>query len=137
MVRCLLPSGRALRYPRLRLEDRERVIRYLDEMGETAEFTPEEPSLVYGQDNVLYGSKLVENVVQATARDLLAEAILCIESRGLSVVFHVHDEVAVMAPTEKADEAKWIVEEEMTRVPTWATGLPIAAEVQVAERYGK
>jgi DNA polymerase bacteriophage-type len=137
VVRCWLPSGRALRYPRLRLVNTPRTIRFLGVNGEQAEFTPDGPSLVYGRDTVLYGGKLCENVVQATARDLLVEAILRLERLGFPVLFHVHDEVIVEVTTERAEEAKVAVGQELNRIPAWASGLPIACEVRQADNYHK
>ena len=132
-----LPSGRALRYPGLRFDDAPRSISYLDEIGQTAEFTPEGPSLIYGSGIPLYGGKLAENVVQATARDLLVEAILRLEQRGIEVLFHVHDEIIAQVPEEQSEEAERLVKQEMTTVPPWAGDLPLACEVKSCRRYGK
>lgn len=93
------------------------------------------PSISYlGQNQVTkkweriesYGGKLVENIVQATARDCLAEAIERLEKAGYPVVFHIHDEIVVDAPPGKQDleEMKRI----MAEVPTWAEGLPLDAD---------
>lgn len=73
-----------------------------------------------------YGGKLVENIVQATARDCLAEAIERLEKAGYPVVFHIHDEIVVDAPPGKQDleEMKRL----MAEVPTWAEGLPLDAD---------
>ena len=137
VVLLRLPSGRSLRYADLRLSIENRVIKHLDRNGELAEFTPGGSSLVYGEKVSLYGGKLCENVVQATARDLLVEAILRLESVGLPVLFHVHDEVVCEIPAEAANLALDSVERELSRTPAWASGLPVACEVQVADRYGK
>ena len=51
-----------------------------------------------------YGGKMVENIVQAIARDCLAETLKRIDARGLQVVFHVHDEVIIDAPMETTVE---------------------------------
>jgi DNA polymerase len=137
ITRVWLPSGRALRYAHLRMEDTQRTIRYLDDWGEESEFTPDGPSLMYGHGTVLYGGKLCENVVQAVARDLLVEAVLRVEARGFHVLFHVHDEVIVEVESTRTDEAQRAVEEELSWAPTWAQGLPIGCEVKSAERYQK
>ena len=132
-----LPSGRAVRYPDLRLEQVQRTIPYLDQNGHEAEFMPQGPALRYGTEDCLYGGKICENVVQATARELLVEAILRLESHGQIVLFHVHDELIVETPATNADEVAAVVRSEMTRVPGWAAGLPIDCEVHVPTRYGK
>ena len=132
-----LPSGRSLRYPDLCPSAESRVIKHLDRNGELAEYTPSGSSLVYADMVPLYGGKLCENVVQATARELLVEAILRLESLGLPVLFHVHDEVICEVPAEAADLALETVRSELSRTPAWASGLPVACEVQIADRYGK
>lgn len=78
-----------------------------------------------------YGGKLTENVTQATARDVLAEALVRLEKAGVPVVSHVHDEVLA----ETTDQGT--VVSIMTKNPRWAVGLPLAAEADVMYRYGK
>ena len=84
-----LPSGRTMRYARARLVDRTgEIISYMDDEGEDAEFETDGPGIVYGtrMDNGkdvgihLYGGKIVENIVQAAARDIMVEMML---QRGL------------------------------------------------------
>jgi DNA polymerase len=93
--------------------------------------------MLYGTRAFLYGGKLCENIVQAVARDLLVEAVLRLESRGIRVLFHVHDEVVVEAESVRVKEVQQAVEQELARVPEWANGLPIACEVKAMERYKK
>ena len=78
-----------------------------------------------------YGGRLTENVTQATARDLLAEALIRMDEAGIPVVAHVHDEI--VAETE---DSKLVVKL-MIENPHWATSLPIGAEGFVTERYRK
>ena len=69
-----------------------------------------------------YGGKLTENIVQATARDCLAEVLDRIDRNGLPVVFHVHDEVVVEAA--RPEVLREI--EDIFSVPMpWAPGLPL------------
>ena len=73
-----------------------------------------------------YGGKLVENIVQATARDLLAEAITRIENAGHRIVMHIHDEVVIDEPINSGITVADICAL-MNELPEWAEGLPIDA----------
>lgn len=82
-----------------------------------------------------YGGKLAENITQAVARDCLAEAIENLSAVGYPVVFHIHDEVVIETASDKA-HLKDVVEI-MSRVPSWAQGLPLNAEGWVNEFFKK
>jgi DNA polymerase len=137
VTKVWLPSGRALRYENLRLGTSRQSIRYLRDDGMEDEFVPNVPSMIYGREAHIYGGKLCENVVQATARDLLVEAILRLEASGLRVLFHVHDEVVVEVAESDADLAEHTVNAELSHQPSWAPGLPVKCEVQIATHYTK
>lgn len=83
----------------------------------------------------MYAGKYVENITQATARDLLAEALLRLERAGLDVVAHVHDEVIVEVPKNSVGVKD--VEAIMNRVPDWAFGLPISSSGYRGDFYYK
>ncbi len=82
-----------------------------------------------------YGGKLVENVVQAIARDCLAIAIEHLEDAGFPVVFHVHDEVVIDCPADHADLDK--VVQLMTLPIPWAKDLPLNADGWVGDYFRK
>lgn len=76
-----------------------------------------------------YGGKIVENVVQAIARDCLAQAIEHLEAAGYPVVFHVHDEVVIdIAPFADEEEMLDSVVKIMSTPIPWAPGLPLGAD---------
>lgn len=82
-----------------------------------------------------YGGKLVENVVQAIARDCLAEAIERLEGAGYTVVFHVHDEVVIECTPDRADLGR--VSGIMCQPLPWAPELPLGADGWIGEFYRK
>ena len=82
-----------------------------------------------------YGGKLVENCVQAIARDCLAIAIERLEAAGFPVVFHIHDEVVVDCPAEKADLDE-VVRLMSLPIP-WAPDLPLNADGWVGDFFRK
>lgn len=82
-----------------------------------------------------YGGKLVENCVQAIARDCLAEAVTRLEAAGYPVVFHVHDEVVLEVPETDADLDK--VVEIMSQPMPWAPDLPLGADGWIGKYYRK
>lgn len=84
-----------------------------------------------------YGGKLVENVVQAIARDCLAEALLRLDEAGYDIVMHVHDEVVVEIDADKADEECKTISDIMGREIDWAAGLPLAADAYHTQYYRK
>lgn len=81
-----------------------------------------------------YGAKLVENIVQATSRDLLAEAMRRLEATGNMVVMHIHDEAVIDAPFNQSLDT---MVQLMTKVPDWANGLILNAAGFVSDFYKK
>ena len=82
-----------------------------------------------------YGGKLVENCVQAIARDCLAQAIEHLEEAGLPVIFHIHDEVVIDCPPDAATLEE--VVRIMSRPIPWAPGLPLGADGWVGTYFKK
>lgn len=82
-----------------------------------------------------YGGKLVENICQATARDLLCHAMIQLERAGFPIVMHVHDEVVIEVKPEDASIIK--VNKIMSTGPDWAKGLPLGAESFISPYYKK
>lgn len=82
-----------------------------------------------------WGGKLVENIVQAFARDCLAENIVKLDDAGYRIVFHVHDEVVLDEPKEYSSAKE--VAALMGQPISWAPGLPLNADAYECEYYMK
>lgn len=108
-----------------------RVLRYFD--PENGQAKPYKGALA----SKFHGPKLVENLVQATARDVLADMVLRIEAAGVPVVMHVHDEIIAEVPADQAEAALATITREMSTPPAWMPELPVACEARTAEAYGK
>jgi DNA polymerase len=118
-----LPNGLHIQYPNLRAISNE-------ETGKR--------ELVYTSKGLpvrIYGGKVVENICQAVARQVVAEQMLRVSKR-YKVVLTVHDAVAIIAKKEEAREARLYLEECMSWNPKWAIGLPLACESGVGDSYG-
>lgn len=130
-MRLHLPSGRAITYHGVRWEN------YRVQDPKTKRMVPkrgwryDDPKRA-GQRIGTYGGRLAENVTQAVARDVLAEALIRLHRAGYAVVSHVHDEIIVEHTTDVADVSRIMCE-----LPRWATGLPVDAEGFTTERYAK
>lgn len=85
-----------------------------------------------------YGGKLVENCVQAIARDCLADTIERLEAAGLPVIFHVHDEVVIdITPWADNDAMLDLVCSIMRTPISWAPDLPLNADGWVGHYFRK
>ena len=130
---CKLPSGRVLTYPYPKLKpimtpwgEEKEQIHYMSVDGKTKKW----------QETHTYGGKLTENVVQALSRDILAEAMTRLDAEGYPIVLHVHDEIVAEVEADRIWDLS-LFEAYMKRVPSWATGLPIAVEGWKGKRYRK
>ena len=125
-LRCLLPSGRILTYWGARLEDyrgRPSVV-FMGQNQTTRKWEKTET----------WGGKLVENIVQAFARDCLAVAMVRLEAAGYNIVFHVHDEVVIEAP----DGSRWQDAADIMGQPIdWAPGLLLRGDGYETRFYMK
>lgn len=119
-----LPSGRVLCYPNAKFDD-EGNITYTKAAWKPAADAKEWPRAR------LWRGLACENVVQATAHDLLRYAMRHIPE----VVGHVHDEIVVECPADQAELVAQRVHEVMCTPPEWAAGLPLAAEGTTTKRY--
>lgn len=116
-----LPGGRKLCYwgTRLRQDDmtgRESIV-YMGVNQTTKQW----------QETETYGGKLVENIVQATARDCLAVAMTRVAALGYKIVMHVHDEMIVDVPIGDKD-ALTVINKCMADPIDWAPGLPLKGD---------
>ncbi len=130
IFRIELPSGRSLFYNQPKLG----VNRFGME------------SIIFkGMDQVIkqwtsvetYGGKLVENIVQAISRDLLAYSMQNLRGAGFKMVMHVHDEVICEVPENKGEEQLKRMEDIMGQEVSWAPGLPLTADGYVTKFYKK
>ena len=87
--------------------------------------------------NKLIGSSMFQSAVQATARDMLTEAMLRLEENGFEMVNTIHDEILLLAEEADAESALDRVVSIMTTPPKWAPDFPLAAEGWVGARYRK
>lgn len=122
-----LPSGRSLVYVRPRIE--------LDERFNKDKLTYEGVELGKWCRIDTYGGKITENIVQAIARDCLAESLLRLDAAGYKIAFHVHDEVVLDVPYGFGSLKE--VEAIMSQPIDWAPGLPLQAEGFESDYYMK
>jgi len=133
-----LPSGRVLSYPGIGIS----VEKQVDDEGEKAEYRErirymgENQTTRQWSKQYTYGGKLAENVTQALCRDLLAVALVRIDSEGWPIILHVHDEVVCEVP-QLPEYSVAKLEEMMCQLPSWAAGFPLAAEGAELMRYAK
>lgn len=130
---CKLPSGRVLCYP------------YPVTRATETPWGEKRYALHFHAVNIAnqweetstYGGSLAENVTQAVARDLLADAMLRLEEAGFPVVMHVHDEIVVEVPESAPEDTLARIEAIVSTPPAWANDLPLAAEGWRGFRYRK
>jgi len=118
-----LPSGRRISYFAAKYEEGtgqynkgRKVLSYMGKDQKTGKWTRIET----------WGGKLVENLVQATARDCLRDSMLALTAAGFDIRAHVHDEVIITEPVGGRSVEE--VYEIMGRTPDWAPGLPLRAD---------
>lgn len=136
---CRLPSGRCLAYCHPKVElvdtpwgDKKEGLTFMQVNGTTKKW----------ERDKTYGGALTENIVQAVARDLMADAMLRAEDMGFAVLMTVHDELITECPSNTYDFMKQIgpekiLENMMQQAPAWAEGLPVKAETWKGNRYAK
>ena len=118
-INLQLPSGRVLYYRHARIMQEQRG------------------SSIRWHWGHLWGGSIVENVVQAIARDLLGYWILEYEKAHLPVVLHSHDEIVSLVAKERAEDCLAAAISIMRQGPDWAEGLPLNAEGEISMRYKK
>lgn len=127
-----LPSKRTLMYAAPTIEERETP---WGEMKDSLHFLAPHPKTKVWCKQSAYGGLIVENIVQAVARDLLAEALLRLEERGYIPVLSVHDEGVCEVPIGFGSPEE--MERIMSELPAWGEGCPVAAEAWEGQRYRK
>ena len=134
-----LPSGRKLFYP-----NAETLVRTVKTASGDS-FDVENIGYM-GQDQTTgkwvklttYGGKLTENVIQAIARDLLANAIFQVYKLGYNIVLHVHDEIAAEIPEDgNSEEVLKTMSDAMCMPPKWAVNIPLRAAGYITKYYKK
>ena len=124
-----LPSGRKLFYrnPCIRNSSKGEILCYYGINQETKQWSLLDT----------YGGKLTENIIQATARDLLAWSMLKLNRANYPIVMHVHDEGVAEVPIESSEKSLADMCSIMGEDVEWAPGLPLRADGYVTPFYKK
>lgn len=124
-----LPSGRRLSYIRPKIEPHQTF------EGDKITYEGMQQTSKQWTRLDTYGPKLVENIVQAFARDCLAETMFKVKNAGLNIVMHVHDELVLDVPKDKGsvEEVCKLFSEPIS----WAPGLPLTADGYECSYYKK
>ena len=124
-----LPSGRKLFYrdPCIRNSSKGEILCYYGINQETKQWSVLDT----------YGGKLTENIIQATARDLLAWSMLKLNAWYYPIVMHVHDECVAEVPIESSEKSLADMCNIMGEDVEWAPGLPLRADGYVTPFYKK
>ena len=131
---CKLPSGRNLYYPFPKIEnvmtpwgEPKAALTYMTQQLTTKQWVREST----------YGGSLVENIVQALARDILADGMMRVEEAGYPITLHVHDEIVCEIPINSESHNLKEFERLLSTPPNWAKDLPLAATGWTGKRYRK
>jgi DNA polymerase len=122
-----LPSGRAIAYPQAKLVD--------GKFEDTTDIAFMDNAKGQWREVTAWYGVFVENAVQATARDLLAAALVRLEAAGFQIIAHVHDEAIAEIPEGVDRQAEFLAV--MVEAPPWADGLPIAGKAWCGQRFVK
>jgi DNA polymerase len=133
-----LPSGRLLTYPQPKWRD----VEVLNKGGKPTGERRTECSFRRARGRVkLWHGTLCENLVQATAADLLRNAVTRIETNPalawMPIRMTCHDEIICEVDEARAEKAKALLRREMLTLPDWAAGLPLQSEENVCFYYSK
>lgn len=132
---CRLPSGRCLAYGAPRIGDTKTPwgsdSKFISVVGMKATTSGGSKWMRYA----LNKSIIIENVVQATARDLLVHGLLNLDAAGYPLVLHVHDEAVADVPKDFGSLSEF--EALLCELPDWGEGLPLVAEGYLAHSYRK
>lgn len=130
---CRLPSGRIIYYPHPKLEavltpwgDPKDAVTYMSENTQNRQW----------ERCSTYGGSLAENITQSVARDLLAEAMLRLDTAGWKIIMHAHDEVVceeIISENKTMEDMESI----MCTLPSWGKDLPLSAAGWIGKRYRK
>lgn len=131
-LHLVLPSGRVLYYPSPKIELAEAP---WGEEVEQVTFWGVNPKTRQWDKQRLYGGLVTENIVQAVARDVMIEGRQRAKAVGYTPILSVHDEVVTEVPADFGSAKE--LENILSILPTWATGLPVAAEGWKGFRYRK
>lgn len=132
-LHCRLPSGRLLSYCDPVIEPRATP---WGDKRDSLTYMGVDPYTKKWRRQDTYGGMLVENITQAVARDLMADAMLRCHQEGLyDVILSVHDELIAECDDDKGSVEDF--EAAMAEVPAWAEGCPVAAEGWTGHRYRK
>lgn len=123
-----LPSGRKLAYYDAKIEEGKK--------GDCITYAGVEQETKHWGRLETWGGKLVENIVQATARDCLAVTMMRVSAAGYQIVMHVHDEIIVEAPREDTGALKKITDVMGESIP-WAPELPLRGDGYETDFYKK
>lgn len=126
---CTLPSGRHIAYYRPKVQD-------INQWGKPVlSFRTEWMGKSYRE--LTYGGRLVENMVQGIARDIMCIGANNADAAGFDIFALIHDEVLGLIAAGQIEEAKALLKQALLSLPSWCAGLPLDAEVKVMDRYAK
>lgn len=108
-----------------------RVVRFGGVIADWSRGRAEYSVEIRGQRVHVWGSRIFQNITQSVCRDILAEALVRADARGIAVVMHVHDEIVAEM---LAGQGFGLLREIMETAPSWADDLPLAAKLETRRR---